>query len=783
MGFLASLCAGFARLGLGILAVSRLRARSLPLHDFALDEEIQLLRAELSCTRRVEVRETSELQTPATLGWRRPLLLLPFDWRDWGHAELRAVLAHELAHVVRGDFLTGLFAQISVALHFYHPLAHWLAKRLRLEQELAADAWGAELSGGSPNYLMTLAQMALRHDDRGIAGPARAFLPSPGTLVTRIEMLRNTRVLPTGILPVSARAGTIGALALVGLAVAGLRGPSGPTQLQAQTQQTESRPAPEQNNPRDGRRSLDLSFLPAETKMLFALQPSILLERDEFKSLVRSLQQGALSRAPFVIPFEEIDQLICFWEGLPEPPGQPARSPFIPPPSGIVIHSKKAQDWKTGLIQSFGTSEERRQDGQPYLRFAKPFLPGWCSFTPDDRTLVLSGEDNLRDLIRDRKAPAPGRAWDLAWEKTGNGQVTVAFEMRWLRRRIAQSIPPGGQRPQSPFGANLETIGPLVENAQAYVISLDASRGISLDVRAVIAGAENAKPVAETMQAVITLARNTVEAMKHDSRGHSGGEAMKYPLELAASLLSQAKVETSATLVHMQAKTPIELAEVAKSLAPAITAARTSARRAVSVNNLKQIGLAFHNYQSVNGHFPAPALLGGERKTIPYSWRVALLPFLDQDALYRQYRFDEPWDGPNNRKLIDQMPAVFSVSQPDGTRSRSNTSYFVFSGETTALGSPWVPGSKNVEATIQRMTDGTSYTILAVECQGNVPWTKPDDIPFDPNGALPALGGFWTDDFNALLADGSVRAIKKQIDQNTLKALITRAGGEVIDSW
>ena len=109
------------------------------------------------------------------------------------------MLAHELAHVVRGDFLTGLIAQISVAMHFYHPLAHWLAKRLRLEQELAADAWGAALSGGSPTYLMTLAQMALRREDRGLAGPARAFLPSRGTLVTRIEMLRNTHVFRIGV--------------------------------------------------------------------------------------------------------------------------------------------------------------------------------------------------------------------------------------------------------------------------------------------------------------------------------------------------------------------------------------------------------------------------------------------------------------------------------------------------------------------------------------------------------------------------------------------------------
>jgi hypothetical protein len=782
VGFLASLCAGFVRLGLGILAVKRLRSRSLPLHDFALEEEIQLLRAELSCTRKVAVRETSELATPATLGWRRPLLLLPFDWRDWSHAELRAVLAHELAHVIRGDFLTGLIAQISVALHFYHPLAHWLAKRLRLEQELAADAWGAELSGGSPNYLLTLAQMALRNDDRGIAGPARAFLPSRGTLVTRIEMLRKTHVLRTGIPPVSARAGTIGVLALLGLAVAGLRGPTGPTRLQAQTQERNGRQALEQRIARDGALSLDLSLLPAETKMFFALQPAVLLERDEIKSLVRSMQKSALAKAPFVIPFEEIDQLVCFWEGIPEPPGQLARSPFIPPPSGIVIHSKKTQDWKTGLDQNFGSAEERRQDGQTYVRFTRPMLPGWCGFTPDDRTLVLSGEETLRDLIRDRKAPVPRRAWDSAWDKAGTAQLTIALETRWLRRRLAQAAQPGQGQPPAPFGYTLDVIAPLLEKAQAYVISLDATRGINLDVRAVAVGAENAKPVAETMQALLTLGRNTVDAMKHGSDGQPGGDAMKYSLDLAGSLLAQASVETSANLVHLQAKSPIELLDVVKSLTPAVTAARTSARRAMSMNNLKQIGLAFHNYASANGHFPSPTLLGGEQKTIPYSWRVAILPYLEQDALYRQYRFDEPWDGPNNRKLIDQMPAVYSVSGPDGTASsRSTASYYVFSGETTALGSAWSAGGRNSDASLTGILDGTSNTILAVEWQGNVPWTKPDDIPFDPNGAMPAMGGFWPDGFDVLMCDGSVRAVKKGIPPLTLKALITRAGGEVID--
>src|SRR5262249_42779567 len=82
IGCFVSLCWGFGRFGLALLAVARLRFRSRPLGNSSVAEEVELLRAELSCTRRIEIRESSELETPATLGWRQPLLLLPFDWRD-----------------------------------------------------------------------------------------------------------------------------------------------------------------------------------------------------------------------------------------------------------------------------------------------------------------------------------------------------------------------------------------------------------------------------------------------------------------------------------------------------------------------------------------------------------------------------------------------------------------------------------------------------------------------------------------------------------------------------
>ena len=80
-----------------------------------LARHVDILRAEMGCVKPVELRVSADLATPATIGWHRVLILLPADWRSWNDAERRAVLAHELAHVCRGDFLTGLLAQLSLA--------------------------------------------------------------------------------------------------------------------------------------------------------------------------------------------------------------------------------------------------------------------------------------------------------------------------------------------------------------------------------------------------------------------------------------------------------------------------------------------------------------------------------------------------------------------------------------------------------------------------------------------------------------------------------------------
>jgi prepilin-type processing-associated H-X9-DG protein len=306
------------------------------------------------------------------------------------------------------------------------------------------------------------------------------------------------------------------------------------------------------------------------------------------------------------------------------------------------------------------------------------------------------------------------------------------------------------------------------------------------------------------LQALLTLGKNAVQGLRRDPRVLPvRGEGLDWVLQAADSLLAKARVETSERLVHLRADASVDLAEGVRLLVPAVANARAAARRTMSVNNLKQIALAFHNYHSAYNRFPAAVNHGGKNQSVPYSWRVAILPFIDQQELYSQYNFDEPWDGPNNRKLLDKMPAIYGYPGPDGApSSRTNSAYFVFTGPSTVLSvgagqgaaaammaaarrkvtlpDPPKGGAVPAGPSIMQVTDGTSNTILAVEAQREISWTKPEDIPFFPNGPLPELGGFTPDGFNAAFADGSVRYLKKSIPPNLLKALITRDGGEVI---
>jgi hypothetical protein len=204
-------------------------------------------------------------------------------------------------------------------------------------------------------------------------------------------------------------------------------------------------------------------------------------------------------------------------------------------------------------------------------------------------------------------------------------------------------------------------------------------------------------------------------------------------------------------------------------LLPAVQAAREAARRNMSTNNMKQIGLALALHHDDKRSLPTAG--GGEG----LSWRVHMLPYLEEQALYEQFHLDEPWDSPHNRALVARMPSVFK--DPNDRLPPGETSYLAVTGPGTAFGQ----GESGL--TFQDFTDGTSKTITVVEADPDqsVIWTKPDDWKFDPNDPTRGLSSARLGGFLALMADAAVRFIQNDTDPETVKAMMTRSDREVIE--
>jgi prepilin-type processing-associated H-X9-DG protein len=211
-----------------------------------------------------------------------------------------------------------------------------------------------------------------------------------------------------------------------------------------------------------------------------------------------------------------------------------------------------------------------------------------------------------------------------------------------------------------------------------------------------------------------------------------------------------------------------------------------ASRRSQCKNNLKQIGLALHNYHERHGCFPPAYIADADGKPM-HSWRVLLLPYLDQAAIYKQYRFDEPWDSPHNRLLAETVVHVFNCPSdihhhaPPG--SPHDTNYVAIIGDQTA----W-PGVRPM--TFVEMKDGTSNTLMVVEvANSGIHWMEPRDLhvlqmaPKINAKSGQGISSRHAGGAHVLFADGSVRYMLDTLSEDVVRSLITVNGGEVVGGF
>ncbi|MGH7139250.1 MAG: M56 family metallopeptidase, partial [Pirellulales bacterium] len=435
--FIAGAVLALARMVVGIAALARYRRRLLPITDLRLKELADSVARSLGCRRRVELKQSASLTTPATMGWLRPVIVLPGDWQTWTDLERRVVLAHEMAHIARGDYPTWLVAQLSVALHVYHPLVHWLAGRLRLEQELAADACAAELSGGRENYLYTLAQMALRQDDRSVAWAARPFLPTRGTLLRRVEMLSETKRLENR--PITRRrAMALASVAgIVALVISGIRAPVGDSAHAA---------PPKPSGAAVGAagiaasEAIDLSYLPASAVVVVAVRPAELFSKGEMQPLVKLLNETTGLEQKTGLKVENIEEVKLAMTRFPET-GQPGQAPPPRPADSIiyVTRYKEPFDWRGKFGDNLvGKPVEATVAGKTYYHSDHGEATRPAFYVPDDRTLVFGPEIDLQRVLIGNGRSKPD--WAAEWERSAKGPAAAMVDVAALGRSLNDAL-------------------------------------------------------------------------------------------------------------------------------------------------------------------------------------------------------------------------------------------------------------------------------------------------------------------------------------------------------
>jgi beta-lactamase regulating signal transducer with metallopeptidase domain len=806
--------AGLLQLLAGLAAAQSYRRKSCLIEDTGLRELADVLRAQLRCRARVELRETSALATAATIGWRKPLVLLPLEWRDWTAEQLRAVLAHEIAHVARHDFLACVLAQAGLALHFYHPLVHWLVRRLRLEQELAADAAAAAATGGRASYLQALAELALHQSERPLGWPARTFLPTRGTFMRRIEMLRDAKNLPAGESRWLAwpRRGAVLLLIIGAVAVAGLRGGAPPAEV-AQAQDKPKVKEEAKEAPPDAG-EISVAYLPSDCLGFAAVRIQPLMKNPETAEVLRQLdQRTAESRA--ALPLEKIAQITMIMAVR-------GGESFQQSEPLVIVETTAPVDFSKALILEGGPKTDIEEVKEADLQ-KDAETPAFVHAKLGDKAAVFGRRRDIARYLTRKRGGAPLVRGD-GWKLVSDRPVVFAVDMMAARRMF-----PPGEGPEE----ILNRSGLNVFWTETESIAIGVTLGKKADIRMVTEclGEKGAIQVAELAEHGAVALRDFFREVRSAPLKQAGDssvprmpeepEFVQLLYDAADKALSNVKVERQGTLITANATVDLKGRVGALSaLVPSIDAMRIDGRRAQSANNIKQIMVAMHNYaDTYGGKFPPAVIYGKDGKgKVPHSWRVELLPYLEQDALYKAYQFDEPWDSEANKKVLAQMPAVFRDPSADPKSTRS--AYYVMLGKASekkkeegggAAGAGGLPGgattdggaagivpagdaalgipvdtslptafSKKEGIRFLEILDGTSNTIAVVEAKRDIPWTKPEDIAYDPKGKAPKLGGYYSDGFHAGFCDGAVKLLPANISEDSLRAYLSPAGGEPI---
>ena len=421
----------------------------------------------------------------------------------------------------------------------------------------------------------------------------------------------------------------------------------------------------------------------------------------------------------------------------------------------VFVTTTKPNDAKKVLAAVAPDATEEKVNGRAFHVNPKGHDVAFLT----DRTYAIGSTEEIKRLLNHAKEAKEGPLTP-ALRAAEKHLLAAGVDVQTIAGTAPKEMPP-----------QMAAFTPLLK-AQSAVLTADLDEVLKAEGRLTFAGESDAKAGETAVNAALDMARGgLVMGLQELGKQKEMGRFVALLKEVQTGVRS-AKVELSGSSVAASATVKIDLRKTAPDLVDAVQKVRVAAAHTSSINNLKQLALAMFNYEATYGSFPAAAVYDKNGKPL-LSWRVMILPYIEQDALYKEFHLDEPWDSDHNKKLLEKMPPVFGTGADDAVANHE-THYQTFVGKGTIF-----EGKKGMKLT--DITDGTSNTLMVVEAKKAVPWTKPDDVTFDAGKLVPKLGGLFDGIFNAAFADGSVRSLPLTIKEEKLRALVTRNGGEVID--
>jgi beta-lactamase regulating signal transducer with metallopeptidase domain len=555
---------GLFRLFVGLWAIRLCRRRGTIVDDPRLSVLCENIRLALGCHRTVEIRELSELTAPATAGWRRPFIMLPDDWRSWDNADCRAVLAHELAHIHRWDYAAGLIARAALVFEFYHPLSHWMARRLQFQQELAADALGARLAGGRELYLLSLSRLALKQDGRSPSWPARAFLPNRGTLIRRIATLQDETMRVDRQWSRSRRLGAGLCLVASAIGVAMLRGPARGDETEQPGAAPQAPTPTDRDSGRPGSTPFDMRYVSDETVAVIAFRPAATFRHTgtptfsaisavaglDLSDIANQLKidlsaPGRLRLAPddiewVIVGLDFGRSIVLGADGKPLPRGGTDAKGEIRHAfqfGRVTLRTTGRFDWLKFLREWRFDFIEVPREGRPYFKIAgiMTTLLGSnptshpCVYLPDDRTIVFDDEAAIRKMLGRPNPVVPTYLAGEDWERCSRGVLAVAINNQ--DGKFAKSYDLG-----QPDDAIILSLFKGVDRWILGVVDDDAA---VLHATAACHDGGSVEPVVRSVESLVTMARN---ALEHPATGATPGESDQRFLRIAKPLVGNVRV-------------------------------------------------------------------------------------------------------------------------------------------------------------------------------------------------------------------------------------------------